>query len=159
MLLDQMHILDVLKTAKVSLADDIAMARHAQQQRMSTPGQQQDQGEEDEPDFDGMLEFLEDPWWCVKMLHSSTKQVNYQHRVVGRLVQYICESLTDKVTDMLKDGGHSVQECLLWLLNCMLASFFPEHCSGQRLMIGQPALSRAFGNKCLHSFGHSVVST
>lgn len=99
MLLDQMHILDVLKTAKVSLADGIAMARHAQQQHTSTSGQQHDQ-EEDEPDVDGMLEFLEDPWWCVKMLHSSTKQVNYQHRVVGRLVQYICESLTDKVQNM-----------------------------------------------------------
>jgi len=95
MLFDQIHVLDALKTAKVSLADSIAMARHAQQQHNSSFGQQQDQ--EEEADFDGLLEFLEDPWWCVKMLHSSTKQVNYQHRVVGRMVQYICESLTDKV--------------------------------------------------------------
>jgi hypothetical protein len=95
MLFDQIHVLDALKTARVSLADSIAMARHAQQQHNSSFGQQQDQ--EEEADFDGLLEFLEDPWWCVKMLHSSTKQVNYQHRVVGRMVQYICESLTDKV--------------------------------------------------------------
>ena len=122
MLLDQMHILDVLKTAKVSLADDIAMARHAQQQHTSTSGQQHDQGE-DESDFDGMLEFLEDPWWCVKMLHSSTKQVNYQHRVVGRLVQYICESLTDKVHNTF------------WTQNGVT---------------DQPALADASTDKCLH---------
>ncbi|KAL0041117.1 hypothetical protein WJX77_005471 [Trebouxia sp. C0004] len=94
MLFDQIHVLDALKTAKVSLADSIVMARHAQQQHNISFGQQQDQ--EEEADFDGLLEFLEDPWWGVKMLHSSTKQVNYQHRVVGRIVQYICESLTEK---------------------------------------------------------------
>lgn len=88
--------MDALKTAKVSLADSIAMAKHAQQQHNISFGQQQEDQEE-EADFDGLLEFLEDPWWCVKMLHSCTKQVNYQHRVVGRMVQYICESLTDKV--------------------------------------------------------------
>ncbi|KAL0046332.1 hypothetical protein WJX82_009330 [Trebouxia sp. C0006] len=95
MLFDQIHVLDALKTAKASLADSIAMAKHAQQQHNSSFGQQQ-QDQEEEADFDGLLEFLEDPWWCVKMLHSNTKQVNYQHRVVGRMVQYICESLTDK---------------------------------------------------------------
>ncbi len=95
MLFDQIHVLDALKTAKASLADSIAMAKHAQQRHNSSLDQQQDQ--EEEADFDGLLEFLEDPWWCVKMLHSNTKQVNYQHRVVGRMVQYICESLTDKV--------------------------------------------------------------
>ncbi|KAA6416660.1 MAG: component of SCAR regulatory complex, partial [Trebouxia sp. A1-2] len=95
MLFDQIHVLDALKTAKVSLADSVAMAKHAQQQHNSSIGQQH-QDQEEEADFDGLLEFLEDPWWCVKMLHSSTKQVNYQHRVVGRIVQYICESLTDK---------------------------------------------------------------
>ena len=96
MLFDQIHVLDALKTAKVSLADDVAMAKHAQQQYDGRFGQQQ-QDQEEEADFDGLLEFLEDPWWCVKMLHSSTKQVNYQHRVVGRMVQYISESLTEKV--------------------------------------------------------------
>lgn len=96
MLFDQIHVLDALKTAKVSLADDVAMAKHAQQQYDGWFGQQQ-QDQEEEADFDGLLEFLEDPWWCVKMLHSSTKQVNYQHRVVGRMVQYISESLTEKV--------------------------------------------------------------
>ncbi len=98
MLFDQMHVLDVLKSAKVSLADDVAMARHSQQQMHSSgAGQQQDE----DADFDGLLEFLEDPSWCVKLLHSSTKQVNYQHRVVGRMVQYICDSLTDKVGDLV----------------------------------------------------------
>ena len=117
MLFDQMHILDVLKSAKVSLADDIAMARHAQQQLNSS---QQDQ--EEDVDYDGLLEFLEDPWWCVKLLHSCTKQVNYQHRVVGRIVQYICDSLTDKVHEccVLK-YWHKLQKprCVCKHLSCM----------------------------------------
>ena len=95
MLLDQMHVLDTLKLAKVSLADDIAVARYAQQQTSSSAELQQ-QWEED-IDFDGLLEFLEDPWACVKQVHSCIKQVNYQHRVVARLVQYICDSLIEKV--------------------------------------------------------------
>ena len=95
MLLDQMHVLDTLKAAKVSLADDVAIARHAHQQ-ISSSGQQQQQWDED-TDFDGLLEFLEDPWACVKQVHSCIKQVNYQHRVVARLVQYICDSLVEKV--------------------------------------------------------------
>lgn len=33
------------------------------------------------------------------------------------------------LADMLKDGGDLVQECLLWLFNCMLASQFPERLS------------------------------
>ena len=33
------------------------------------------------------------------------------------------------LADMLKDGGDLVQECLLWLFNCMLASHFPERLS------------------------------
>ena len=95
MLFDQMHVLDTLKAAKVSLADDIAIARHAHQQSSSS-GKQQQQWEED-TDFDSLLEFLEDPWACVKQVHSCIKQVNYQHRVVARLVQYICDSLVEKV--------------------------------------------------------------
>lgn len=95
LLFDQMHVLDTLKAAKVSLADDIAIARHAHQQSSSSDKQQQ-QWEED-TDFDGLLEFLEDPWACVKQMHSCIKQVNYQHRVVARLVQYICDSLVQKV--------------------------------------------------------------
>lgn len=96
MLLDQIHVLDALKAAKVSLADDIAMARHAHQQTSTNDAQQQAWGED--IDFDGLLEFLEDPWSCVKQVHSCVKQVNYQHRVVGRLVQYICDSLGEKVS-------------------------------------------------------------
>lgn len=111
MLFDQIHVLDALKTAKASLADSIAMAKHAQQQHNSSFGQQQ-QDQEEEADFDGLLEFLEDPWWCVKMLHSNTKQVNYQHRVVGRMVQYICESLTDKV------GATSCQTARTFIDSC-----------------------------------------
>lgn len=95
LLFDQMHVLDTLKAAKVSLADDIAIARHAHQQSSSS-GQQEQQWEEG-TDFDGLLEFLEDPWACVKQMHSCIKQVNYQHRVVARLVQYICDSLVEKV--------------------------------------------------------------
>lgn len=95
MLLDQIHVLDTLKSAKVSLADDIALARHAHQQTSSNAELQQ-QWEED-IDFEGLLEFLEDPWACVKQVHSCIKQVNYQHRVVARLVQYICDSLIEKV--------------------------------------------------------------
>ena len=95
MLFDQMHVLDTLKAAKVSLADDIAIARHAHQQSSSS-GKQQQRWEED-TDFDSLLEFLEDPWACVKQMHSCIKQVNYQHRVVARLVQYICDSLVEKV--------------------------------------------------------------
>ena len=30
------------------------------------------------------------------------------------------------LADMIKDGGDLVQQCLLWLFNCMLASHFPE---------------------------------
>ena len=30
---------------------------------------------------------------------------------------------------MIKDGGDLVQQCLLWLFNCMLASHFPERLS------------------------------
>ena len=30
---------------------------------------------------------------------------------------------------MIKDGGDLVQQCLLWLCNCMLASHLPEHLS------------------------------
>ena len=93
-LFDQMHVLDALKMAKVSVADDVVMARHAQQQR-TDDGQPQNQDED--VDFDGLVEFIEDPWSCVKQLHNSTKQVNYQHRVIGRIVQYICDTLTDKV--------------------------------------------------------------
>ncbi len=33
------------------------------------------------------------------------------------------------LADMIKDGGDIVQQCLLWLLNCMLASHFPERLS------------------------------
>ena len=33
------------------------------------------------------------------------------------------------LADMIKDGGDLVQQCLLWLLNCMLASHFPERLS------------------------------
>ena len=33
------------------------------------------------------------------------------------------------LADMIKDGGDLVQECLLWLFNCMLASHFPERLS------------------------------
>ena len=95
MLFDQFHTMDGLKAAKVSLADDVTLARHAQQQRSSSLSQQPQY--EDENDYDGLLEFLEEPWWCLKLLHSCTKQVNYQHRVVGRIVQYICDSLSDKV--------------------------------------------------------------
>ena len=29
------------------------------------------------------------------------------------------------LADMIKDGGDLVQQCLLWLFNCMLASHFP----------------------------------
>lgn len=92
LLFDQLHLMDSLKAAKVSLADDITLARHLQQQQKL---QQPDF--EDDNDYDGLLEFLEDTWWCIKLLHSCTKQVNYQHRVVGRLAQFICDSLTDKV--------------------------------------------------------------
>ena len=95
LLLDQMHVLDTLKAAKVSLADDVAIARHAHQQPISSHNRQQQW--EEETDFDGVLEFLEDPWACVKQVHSCIKQVNYQHRVVARLVQYICDSLVEKV--------------------------------------------------------------
>ena len=31
------------------------------------------------------------------------------------------------LADMIKDAGDLVQQCLLWLFNCMLASHFPEH--------------------------------
>ena len=33
------------------------------------------------------------------------------------------------LADMIKDGGDLVQQCLLWLFNCMLASHFPERLS------------------------------
>ena len=33
------------------------------------------------------------------------------------------------LADMIKDGGDLVQQCLLWLLSCMLASHFPERLS------------------------------
>ena len=95
MLLDQMHVMDTLKAAKVSLTDDIALARHAHQQLSGNAALQQ--GWEEDIDFDGLLEFLEDPWSCVKQVHSCIKQVNYQHRVVARLVHYICDSLTEKL--------------------------------------------------------------
>ena len=97
MLLDQMHVLDALKSAKVSLADDIAIARQAHQQASNIGSSTEMQAWEEDIDFDGLLEFLEDPWSCVKQVHSCVKQVNYQHRVVGRVVHYICDSLTDKV--------------------------------------------------------------
>ena len=96
MLFDQLHVLDTLKSAKVSLTDDIAMARQAYQQTSSSGAQPQ--GWEEGTDFDGLLEFMEDPWSCVKQVHSCIKQVNYQHRVVARLVQYICDSLLEKVS-------------------------------------------------------------
>ena len=106
MLFDQMHVLDTLKAAKVSLADDIAIARHAHQQSSSSGKQQW----EEDTDFDGLLEFLEDPWACVKQMHSCIKQVNYQHRVVARLVQYICDSLVEKVRS-------NASASLIWVMN------------------------------------------
>ncbi len=33
------------------------------------------------------------------------------------------------LADMIKDGGDLVQQCLLWLFSCMLASHFPERLS------------------------------
>ena len=33
------------------------------------------------------------------------------------------------LADMIKDGGDLMQQCLLWLFNCMLASHFPERLS------------------------------
>ncbi len=33
------------------------------------------------------------------------------------------------LADVTKDGGDLVQQCLLWLSNCMLASHFPERLS------------------------------
>jgi len=35
------------------------------------------------------------------------------------------------LADMIKDGGDLVQQCLLWLVNCMLASHFPERLSAK----------------------------
>ena len=110
MLLDQMHVLDTLKSAKVSLTDDIAIARQAHQQVASNGAQ----GWEEGIDFDGLLEFIEDPWSCVKQVHSCIKQVNYQHRVVARLVQYICDSLLEKVsieTDLHLQSAGCAQAC------------------------------------------------
>lgn len=112
MVLDQMHVLDTLKSAKVSLADDIAVARHAHQQTSSS-GERQQQWDED-IDFDGLLEFLQDPWACVKQVHSCIKQVNYQHRVVARLVQYICDSLIEKVGPIPSHCGHDLSHCMLY---------------------------------------------
>jgi len=37
--------------------------------------------------------------------------------------------IDDILADMIKDGGDLVQQCLLWLFNCMLASHFPERLS------------------------------
>ena len=115
MLMDQMHVLDTLKAAKVSLADDIAIARHAYQQS-SGAGKQQQHWDED-TDFDGLLEFLEDPWACVKQMHSCIKQVNYQHRVVARLVQYICDSLVEKVRS-------NTSAPLIWAMTGSVCSSF-----------------------------------
>jgi len=33
------------------------------------------------------------------------------------------------LADMIKDGGDLVQQCLLWLFNCTLASHSPERLS------------------------------
>ena len=46
------------------------------------------------------------------------------------------------LADMLKDGGDLVQECLLWLFNCMLASQFPK-----RLSVGLIAAVYKSGDK------------
>ncbi len=45
-------------------------------------------------------------------------------------------------TDMIKDGGDLVKECLLWLFNCILASHFLE-----RLSFGLSTAVYKSGNK------------
>ena len=44
--------------------------------------------------------------------------------------------------DIIKDGGDLVQQCLLWLFNCMLVSHFPE-----RLSVGLITVAYESGDK------------
>ena len=87
-------MLDALKVFKASLADDVTMLQHAQQQLLASS---QLSNETEESSINDLLEFLSDRWWCVKVLYGSIKQVNYHHRVMGRIVQFLSDSLTDKV--------------------------------------------------------------
>lgn len=97
-MLDQILVLDALKASKASLIDDVTMLQHAQQYLLAS-GQLSSEAEN--TGITDLLEFLSDRWWCVKVLYGSIKQVNYHHRVMGRIVQFLSDSLTDKVCHRL----------------------------------------------------------
>ena len=114
-MLDLILVLDALKTFKASLIDDLTMLQNAQQHLLAS-GQLSSEAEN--TGITDMLEFLSDRWWCVKVLYGSIKQVNYHHRVMGRIVQFLSDSLTDKVCDCQ------------WMISC-------EH-SGPVLLLSEP---------------------
>lgn len=93
-MLDQILVLDALKAFKASLIDDIVMLQHAQQQLLASGLLSSDA---EDSSISDLVDFLSDRWWCVKVLYGSIKQVNYHHRVMGRIVQFLSDSLSDKV--------------------------------------------------------------
>lgn len=94
-LLDQILVLDALKAFKASVIDDLVMLQHAQQRLLSSGLLSSDA---EDTSLNDLVEFLSDRWWCVKVLYGSVKQVNYHHRVMGRIVQFLSDSLADKVS-------------------------------------------------------------
>ncbi len=54
---------------------------------------------------------------------------------IKRLKRGKSPGINSILADMIKDGGDLVQQCLLWLFDCMLASHFPERLSLDKFFI------------------------